>query len=72
MSILFLIAYLSFADLDERFSFNSFKEGFLGFFSGILNKVSIELIFGMGVYLDTLLFSDKFFKKYLTILSSNE
>ena len=45
-------------------------EGIIGFFKGIENKIFFCSTFGW--YLETLLFSDKFLKKYLTILSSNE
>ena len=62
--------YLSFADLDGKFSFNSFKDGFFGFFSIILNEVSG--CSSLGTYLEILLFSDKLLKKCLTILSSIE
>ena len=65
-----MIIYLSLADLEGIFSFNSFKEGVLGFFSNILNKVSRW--FNWGRYREILLFSDKLLKKYLTILSSSE
>ena len=49
--------YLSFADRDGIFSFNSFNEGVIGFFLTILNKVSGW--FSLGTYLETLSFSDK-------------
>ena len=62
--------YLSFADLEGIFSFNSFDVGTIGFFLIILNRVSGW--FSFGTYLETLLFSDKLLKKYLTILSSSE
>ena len=49
---------------------SSLDEGVIGFFFIILNSVSDS--FNLGKYLDTLLFSERLLKKYLTILSSNE
>ena len=64
------MAYLSLADLEGKFSFNSLSVGIIGFLSFNSNK-----IFGcsnLGTYRDTLWFSDKLLKKYFTILSSKE
>ena len=54
-----------------EFSFTSLSDGVIGFFKGI-SKQDFFLLNVFGSYLEMLLFSDKFLKKYLTILSSNE
>ena len=56
-------------DLEEIFSFNSFVDGVIGFFSGILKIISDCSNF--GIYLKYF-FSDNDLKKYFTILSSKK
>ena len=64
------MAYLSFADLDGKFSIISLSEGIIAFFSFNISNVSGCSV--IGAYLDILFFSERLLKKYLTILSSNE
>ena len=58
------------ADLEGGFSIISLSLGTIGFFITDLNKFNFSSVF--GICLETLLFSDKLLKKYLTILSSIE
>ena len=67
---LVLIMYLNFADLEGGLIFISLSVGKIGFFIGILKKISFCCFFGW--YLEILLFVDKSLKKYFTILSSKE
>ena len=64
------MTYLNLADLEGGFSLISLADGKIGFLMVDLNKLALSSSFGK--YRETLLFSDKLLKKYLTILSSSE